>query len=165
MSPVDFTIEQLVGAPLGTVEQRLLDADFVAATSELPKLGDCRLLERSESGDRVTVRIHRRFDDRLPAAVTAVVDPAKLSWIEEIEHDLSTHVSRCTFAPEHYPDRLKAGYRATLETMGDRTHRLVDGQLSIRAFLASRPVERAIVSGLREYSEAEAELLSTWESS
>lgn len=160
---MDFTIEQTIDAPLSQVEQRLFDADFISASSALPKLGDCRLLDSSESGDRVELRVHRKFEDGLPAAVTAVVDPAKLTWVEEIEHDLTTHVSRCTFVPEFYANRLRAEYRSTLTpTDSGGTLRVATGSLSVKALLASRTVERAIISGLREYAAAEADLLGSW---
>ncbi len=160
---MDFTIAQDISAPVTVVEQRLFDADFIIASSALPKLGDCQLLNRTDSGNRIQAQIHRRFEDDLPSAVAAVVDPAKLSWVEEIEHDLTTHVSRCTFVPEFYRNRLSANYRATLErSPGGGTLRVAKGRLSVKAFLASRTVERAIVSGLREYAAAEAELLGSW---
>lgn len=160
---MDFTIEQDIDAPLADVERRLLNADFIMASSALPKLADCRLVDLTETSDRVEARIHRRFDDDLPSAVTAVIDPAKLTWVEEIEHDLGTHVSRCRFVPEFYGNRLSAEYRATLEpTPSGGTRRVARGALSVKAFLASRTVERAIVSGLREYSQAEAGLLGSW---
>ena len=93
-----------------------------------------------------------------------MVDPDKLTWVEEVEHDLTTHVSRCRFVPEFYANRLRADYRATLEPTPDGgTLRTAEGRLSVKALLASRTVERAIISGLREYAEAEAELLGSWE--
>ena len=160
---MDFTIEQDIPAPLADVERWLLDADFITASSDLPKLSDCRLLDLTEAGNRVEARIHRRFDDHLSPAVTAVIDPAKLTWVEEVEYDLDTHVGRCTFVPEFYGNKFSAEYRSTLEpTASGGTLRVARGQLSVKAFLASRTVERAIVSGLSEYSQAEAELLGSW---
>jgi hypothetical protein len=42
------------------------------------------------------------------------------------------------------------------------TERLANGTLTVRAPLAGGRVERAIVSGLQEYSAAEADLITEW---
>jgi hypothetical protein len=49
-----------------------------------------------EQGDRVIVRVHYRFTADLPSAALAVIDPDKLTWIEETTYDLehATSTSR-----------------------------------------------------------------------
>jgi hypothetical protein len=159
---VEFQIDQQIATSRPETEARLLDPPFVAATSALPKLSDCQVLDKHVEGRRVRLQIHRRFDDRLNAAVTAVIDPAKLTWVEEVVYDLDRHQGSHTIRPDHYADRLTGSYTTTIEETPDGCRRIASGHIRVRVLFGAGPVERAIVSGLREYAEAEAELLATW---
>jgi hypothetical protein len=159
---VDFRIAQQIDAPVTVVEERLLDPDVIAATADLRPLADCRLLDLDRRGDQVTVRIHRRFAAPLPAAVTAVIDPRRLTWVEEVVVDLARHTGAHRIVPDHYPKLLQCEFRTALHDLGGTTAREAAGWLRARVLLGAGPVERAIVSGLREYAEAEADLLGHW---
>jgi hypothetical protein len=159
---VDFQIRQEIGAPLAAVEARLTDAAFIAATGALAPLADCRLLDVSTSAGRTRARIHRRFAADLPSVVTAVVDPRRLTWVEEALFDHSDHTASHRIVPEHYGDLLQCSYRTTLRSDGDHTVRDARGTLRVRVLIGGKQVERAIVSGLTDYAAAEATLLATW---
>jgi hypothetical protein len=159
---MNFRIEQRIPAPLAAVEAALLDRDFVAATAKLPKLGDPDLLEQERDGDRVRQRIRYRFTAELSPAVTRVVDPAKLTWIDDARYDLTSHISRHRILPDHYADRLEAAYDVTLEPLGDSTRRVATGELKVRVPLVGGRVERVIVDGIEEHAAAEADLLGRW---
>jgi len=162
LSGVDFEIRQQIDAPLDAVEAALHDAAFIEATGVLHPLADCRLLDARADGSRWHLRIHRRFAAKLPAAVTAIVDPRRLTWTEEVELDTDQHLGRHQILPDHYGDLLQGSFQTTARALGDRTERIATGQVRVRVLLGARTVERAIVSGLSEYAAAEAELLSTW---
>ncbi len=157
-----FRIEQRIAAPLGAVEAALLNRDFVAATADLPKLGAPELLELERDGDRAHERIRYRFTAELSGAVTRVVDPKKLTWVDDARYDLTAHTSRHRILPDNYADRLQATYDVVLESLGDSTRRVATGELTVRVPLVGGRVERAIVSGLEEHAAAEAELLGRW---
>lgn len=161
---VDFRIEQRIAGPVDAVAQAFVDARFVAATAGLPKVGGAELLDQQRDGDRVRQRIRYRFTGELSSAVTRVVDRDRLTWVDEAEHDLTTFRSEHRIVPDHYADRLHAGYATQLEPDGDgaRTRTLVTGTLTVRMPLVGGRVERAIVSGLEEHAAAEAELLGHW---
>jgi hypothetical protein len=159
---VRFRIEQRIPAPLTAVEAALLDREFIAATASLPKLGAPELLEQEREGDRVHQRIRYRFTAELSSAVTRVIDPDKLTWVDDARYDLTSHTSRHRILPDHYADRLQASYDVTLEPLGDSTRRVTAGELTVRVPLVGGRVEHAIVSGLEEHAGAEAELLGTW---
>jgi hypothetical protein len=158
---VDFTIDQTIAAPLGAVEAALLEADFITATADLPNLGHSTLLDSSVDGSTVTARIQRRFTGQLSSMVTRVVDPSKLTWVEEVSYDLLAHRGTHTIVPDNYADRLTSSYTTELTGSGDTTGRVARGTLDVRAPIARRRVEGAIVSGLDEYAQAEADLLAT----
>ena len=107
---MNFRIEQRIPAPLDAVEAALLDSDFVAATADLPKLGAPELLENTRDGDRAHQRIRYHFTAQLSGAVTRVVDPAKLTWVDDATYDLTSHTSRHCILPDNYANRLRAAY-------------------------------------------------------
>lgn len=128
----------------------------------LPKLGGIEPLERSVSGEIVHQRIRFRFTGHLPGAVTAVVDPEKLSWIQETEHDLDSGSTTFRLLPDHYPDRLRASGVFEVHADGDGSRREITGEVRVRAPLVAGRVEGAIVSGLKEYLAAEAPRVDAW---
>jgi hypothetical protein len=159
---VDFTIAQrLAGAP-AMVENVLLDPEFVVARASLPKLGEPELLEYMREGHTARQRIRLRFTARLAPAVTAVIDPARLTWADDATYDLDAHTAEHRVVPDHYADRLQCSYRAVLEAVEDGTHRVLTGTVKVRMMLVGGKVERAIVSGLHEHAEAEAALINEW---
>jgi hypothetical protein len=159
---VKFRIDQRIPAPLAAVEAALLDREFIAATAQLPKLGAPEMLENARDGDRAHQRIRYRFTAQLSGAVTRVVDPGKLTWVDDARYDLTAHTSRHRIVPDNYGDRLKASYDVSLEPLGDSTRRLVTGELTVHVPLVGGRVERAIVDGLEEHANAEAELIGRW---
>jgi hypothetical protein len=159
---VKFRIEQRIPAPLDAVEEALLDREFIAATAQLPKLGEPDLLDQERDVDRVRQRVRYRFTAELSPAVRRVVDPAKLTWIDDARYDLTSHTSRHRILPDSYADRLEASYDVALEALGESTRRIATGQLNVRVPLVGGRVEHAIVSGLEEHAAAEAELLGRW---
>lgn len=159
---MDFVIEQhLPGAP-AAIERILLDETFVEARASLPKLGDPDLLDSSIDGTQARQRTRFRFTGELSSAVTAVIDAQKLTWVDDATYDLEAHTAEHRVLPDHYADRLQCSYRATITEEPDGSRRLLDGSLKVRMLLVGSKVEGAIVSGLREYAVAEAELIAGW---
>lgn len=156
---MDFTIEQRLAGDVDSVEAVLLDPSYTAARSELPKLGDPEMLELTRDGDTVRQRVRLRFTAQLSSAVTAVVDPERLTWIDDATWDTAAHRAEHTVVPDHYADRLQCTYSETLFADGDGTRRVLDGRLRVKVVLVAGLVERAIVSGLRDYASAETPLL------
>jgi hypothetical protein len=159
---VQFTIEQQIAGTPTRVEAVLLDPAFVAARASLPKLGDPELLENTRDGDRAHQRIRLRFTGDLAPTVTAVVDPARLTWVDDATYDLATHIAEHHIVPDHYADRLSCSYRATLQAADSGTRRVLSGTVKVRMLLVGGKVEGAIVSGLREHAVAETVLIDEW---
>ena len=159
---MDFTIEQsLAGAP-GTVQDVLLDPAFIAARAQLPKLGDAELLECTRDDTSAHLRVRLRFTADLSPAVTAVIDPQKLTWVDDARFDLAALQADHTIEPDNYADRLTSTYQSVLATDGPGTRRVLTGTVKVRMLLVGGKVEGAIVSGLRDYAVSEAELLNSW---
>jgi hypothetical protein len=159
---VNFDFEQHIDAPPDAVAEALVNPAFIAATAGLPRLGEPELLDQHRDGDRVLQRVRYRFTGDLGAAVTAFVDPDRLSWVDVADFELSARRSRHRIVPDHYPHRLVAAYATVLEPEGKGSWRFVTGSLRVLVLLVGGRAERAIVSGLEEHAAAEAELLERW---
>ena len=161
-SPVDFTIEQqLAGTPAAVIDV-LLDPAFVDARAALPKLGDAELLELTRDGESARQRVRLRFTAELAPAVTAVVDRDRLTWVDVATYDLAGHRAEHTIEPDHYADRLSCSYSDVVTPADGGARRVLGGSLRVRMPLVGGRVERAIVSGLRDYAVAETALLNAW---
>ena len=67
------------------------------------------------------------------------------------------------YQPDHYPDRLRARAVERFEpaSLGG-TDRTVEGELTVKLFMAGRTVERALVSGLQDWLVNETVAVDRW---
>lgn len=166
-----FRIEQRFRAPLAAVEAAYVDPAFLARLASLPKLGAPTLLDQVVDGDLVHQKIRFRFTGDVSSAVRRVVDPARLTWVEESTFDRRTHVTTWRIVPDHYAGMIRCAgtFRLTEEDDGGSgagaTRRTAEADIKVNVPLVGGKVERAIVSGLEEHAAAEVEILEDWLSS
>jgi hypothetical protein len=155
-----FQLEQVIDGPVDAVARVYTETRFYELLGELPKLGRPEVLDRSEDGSVVRLAVRFRFTGNLSPAVTRMIDPGRLSWVEESVHDLEHHTVTFHMKPDNYADRLRFDGSSRFEPAGDgRTRRLAEGDVVVRVPLVGRAVEGAIVSGLREHLAAEVEVV------
>jgi hypothetical protein len=159
---VHFELEQQIAAAPAAVASAFASAEFYEALGGLPKLGTPHVLSRDVDGDVVELRVRYQFSGDLSSAVRRVIDPKKLTWVEESTHDLAARQVTFRLAPDHYPDRLKCSGRYRFSPSGEGTARHCEADLSVRAALVGRLVEQAIVSGLEEHLEDEVALVESF---
>jgi hypothetical protein len=99
---------QRLAAPLDAVETAFVDPAFLAELRALPKLGRPELLEQRSEGPIVFQRVRYAFVGHLSAAVRAVVDPDRLSWVEQSTLDRRTHHTHFDIVPDNYGHLLEA---------------------------------------------------------
>lgn len=160
-----FRVEQRFQAPLHAVEAALLDPAFLGCLAHVPELGEPELLASETDGHVVRQRVRYRFTGALSPAVTAVVDPARLTWVEETTFDRTAHRGEHRIVPDHYANRLHSSYTTRLEPAGgggDATVRATEGDVRVRFPLVGGRVEKAIVGGLTEHAHLEAQVLTRW---
>lgn len=157
-----FDVTQTIAAPADEVAEAYASAELYEVLTGSDKLGPPHVLSREQDGRHVTLRIRYQFIATLSSAVTAVVDPDRLTWVEQSVHDLDDLSVAVRLHPDHYADRLRCSgtYRYTPE--GDATVRRIEGDLKVKALLVSGAVEKAIVSGLREHLSTEAEAVEVY---
>ncbi len=159
-----FEVVQHLNASVDVVEATLVDPDFLAALSSLQELGHPELLEQRHEGERVRQRVRFAFTGSLSSAVTAVIDPAKLTWVEETVQDRRTHTTTMMIVPDHYAGIFSSNAWIRLVPGRDpgTSIRTASGEVTVRVPLVGGRVEAAIVSGLPDHAEQEAKLLEQW---
>ena len=149
-------VQHLPGSPSDAI-RLYADPAFHTSLTGLTKVDTPTLVERTVTADGVRVRLHYRFTAHLPGAVTAVVDPDRLSWTEETLYRFEPMTASTVLHPDHYADKLTASITSRFEANGADTVRRVAGELKVRMLLVGGQVERAIVSGLEEHLAEESE--------
>jgi hypothetical protein len=161
-----FTIDQTFAGPLDAVEAAFVDPAFLERLSTLPKLGRPTLVHRVETGDLVHQWVKYAFTGEVSSAVRRVVDPARLTWVEESTLDRRTHRTTWRIVPDHYRNLLRS--EGTFQLTADpddptgRTTRRAEGELRVTVPLVGGKVERAIVDGLRDHAAQEESVLDDW---
>jgi hypothetical protein len=156
-----FELVQRYASSPDEVHRAYADPALYPSLTGLPKLGDIAVVDhRGDPVDQLRIRFH--FTGHLPAAVTAVVDPARLSWVQDTTVDHAARRASFRMVPDHYPDRLRSHGIATVTADPTGARRTVAGELTVQALLVAGRVERAIVSGLEEYLAAEAPVVDEW---
>jgi hypothetical protein len=161
-----FEITQEIAGPPEAVARIYTEARFYEVLGDLPKLGEPEVLDRREDGSVVRLAIRFRFTGDLSPAVTRVVDPAKLTWVEESVHDLERRTVTFELHPDHYADRLRSAGSSRFEPAADGvTRRVTEGDLAVKVPLllgggtVGGAVERAIISGLRDHFATEVDVV------
>ena len=156
-----FHAEQRFSVPSDRLLALFTDADFYSTLTGLPKISVPEIVDHSASGDTVRISMRQRYTGDLPSAALAFIDPARLTWVEELVFDLSERRATTRLLPDHYPDRLTcSGVYVFADSDGGSTRRL-EGELKVRAPLVGGRVEQALVSGLQEHAAAEQQLIES----
>jgi hypothetical protein len=152
---MDFTVTQAFDADAERVARAYASADLYGHLVGLPKLSTPEVLHHREDNGLVHLQIRYRFVGDLSPAVTALIDPRRLTWVEHSTHDLAARTVRYRLVPDHYADRLQSSGSCLVTPEGSGCVRTVAGRLKVKALAVGGAVERAIVSGLREHLDAE----------
>ena len=146
-----FRIEQRFAADVDAVARAYTDPDLYAALDGLPKLSRPEVVRREADGDTVEIDVRYHFGGELSSAARAIIDPARLTWVERSVHDLAARTVWFTMVPDHYADRFKCSGSYRFEAMEGGCRRSGEGDLRVKALLVAGAVEGAIVSGLKEH--------------
>lgn len=157
-----FTVEQRFAAGAEETAAAFTDPELYAGFAALPKVSVPDVLARERDGDLVRLRVRYRFAGELSSAARTVIDPAKLTWVDESVHDVARRHVRFVLHPEHHGDRFRCSgdYRIEPDAEGCRRHATID--LKVSAPFVGGAVERAIASGLREHLADEAEVVEAY---
>jgi hypothetical protein len=152
---VRFRLEQRFRADPDAVAEAYTDPELYQRLAAAATLGRPEFLQRTGGGDRVETRVRYRFCGNLSSAARKVVDPARLSWVEESAHDLAERRVSFRMVPDNYADRFRSAGSYSFEPDGDGTLRITEGDLTVKVPLVGGTVGRAIVSGLADHLRGE----------
>lgn len=157
-----FELKQRFRAAPDAVAAAFCDPAYYEALAESPGLGRPEVIGVQRDGDVVDLRVRYRFNGQLSSAARSVLDPARLTWVEESRHRLADRTVSFRMVPDHYADRFSSSGSYRFDPAPDdptATVRLAQGELKVRAPLVGGSVERAIVSGLQEHLADEVTVL------
>ena len=160
-----FSFEQRYAAPPDVVMAAFTDPELYPTYHGLTKVAPPEVISCRDDGDEVHLRLQMRFIAPLNSAVTAVVDPAKLTWVQDELYDPAAGRVAVRFDPDNYADRISCSgsYLFTADPAdANRTVRRIEGDFKVKVFLVGGQVEKAMVSGLREHYDEEQPLVERW---
>ena len=157
-----FAVDQDLPGTVEEVLAVLCDPGFVPELGALPKVGPPELLEHRVADGTLHQRVRYRFTAALSPAVTRVIDPSRLVFVDDATYDLAAATATFRIIPEHYANRLKCSGRHRLVARSGGCRRRTEGDLTVSYPLVGRAVERAILAGLEEHLGAEADLIGRW---
>jgi Protein of unknown function (DUF2505) len=166
---VKFRIDQVFAATVASVCGALVDADYLTqGMAKLPDIGSPVVESQEQVGSSVRQQLRYFFKGNLPSAVTRVINPSKLSWVEDTTIDVAANRAKFTMTPVHYQQFFRCSGEWILATVdtprGPKTLRRIEGNLKVNSpvpFLGGQ-IERAIVSGLQERLALEPAVLEAW---
>lgn len=159
---MNFDIVQDLTAPADTIDAALVDPGFLIRMAKLPKLGSAEVVDQRREGDVIYQDVRYLFEAEMSRAVTRVVDPKLMTWIERSVCDLTTHETQCEIRPDHYGGLLHGRYQSTIVVIGSSARRTITGEVKVKMPFVGGKVEGAIVGGLRENAAAQVALLNEW---
>ncbi|MEZ5320689.1 MAG: DUF2505 family protein [Microthrixaceae bacterium] len=154
-----FEVQQRFSRPAAAVAAVYSDPSTYERLPEFGRISRPDVLGCDRHGSVVTLRLHYRFVADLPAAALAVIEPAKLTWVEETRFDLGTLTAVVRLLPDHYPQKMSASARTRFVDEAPGSTRSVEGDLRVRVPLVGGRVERVVIDGLREHLTVEARLV------
>lgn len=161
-------MDQAIRVERAVVEDAFDDPGFYQALGTMDSLSPPQVLERRpDPADPqvVHLRVRYAFAGRLAPPVRAVIDPAKVTWVDHSTLDRVRHRVDFEMVPEHYGDRFACSGSYRFEPDAEdpgTTHQLMEGVVTVRYPLVGGLVERGIVLGLRQHLGEEAAVLERW---
>jgi len=155
-----FSVDQVISAEPDAVQAAFCDDRLYPALGALPGIAPPEVLEKEERDGQVCLRIRYRFNGSLAPPARAVLDPARLSWIDSSTIDVQARHTQWEILPEHYGRNLSCtGEYTFLPGAGGRTTQHIEGDLRVRWPLVGPIVERALLTGLRQHLAGEADIV------
>jgi hypothetical protein len=153
-----FRAEHEFSGPADAVAALLTDPEF-HRDLELPDLSLPEIVEAKVDGDAAHLRLRYEFVGRLDPIAARLVGGRRLTWLQDLDLDLTSGAGRLRFALEAEPKKLHARADFTIQPLGSdpgRSVRRLDGQLVVSVFPIGGMAEGRLVPGLQRRLDIEA---------
>ena len=157
-----ITVDQPLAATADAVMAALTDAQFYERLGAMPNIGPPQLVFQQRDGDQVQQRVQYHFSGELSQAVRRVLDPDRITWVDESTVDCARRRALFRIVPDHYANRLTCTGDYWIEPTPDGCVQHLRFDLRVHYPVVGPLVERAIASGLRQNVEHEAAILEAW---
>jgi hypothetical protein len=158
---VRFDLEHRFDAPVTAVEDAMVDPAYLEAL-RLPDVAPPTVLGVDTNGTTVTSRIAFEYTGSLDPIAQRVLRGNQIGWVQEVVLDRAAHRARFTVIPATHADRLRCSGTYELRDVGDKTTRVISGELKISVPLVASRAEKMIVPGLVRRMRLEADCLDDW---
>jgi hypothetical protein len=158
-----FTVDQRFTDDADVVARAFADPALYATFPDGGKLARPEVVSHEVVGGVVRLAIRYRFVGDLSSAARAVLDPARLTWVEHSTHDLAARTTTYELRADHYADRFKCAgtFRITADP-GGGCERHVEGDLKVRAPLVGGKVERTLIGDLQTHLRSEVAVVGAF---
>jgi Protein of unknown function (DUF2505) len=158
-----FATEQRYPAPPPDVIAAYLDPALFDSLTGLDPVRAVEVVDIAQEGQSAYARVRYQFTAALPSAARALVDPARLTWVQESRFDLGAGSERLVIVPDHYGNLLAASADVSYGAApGGGTLRAVAGELTVHGvpFFLRGKVERVLVDGLTAHLRQEQDAVT-----
>jgi hypothetical protein len=154
---VNFSFDQAVDVSPEVAMCAYGEPSFYDGREPVDNISVLEVVDHQDNDTSILIAVRFKFTGSISAAVKAVIDPDKMSWVTHTEVLLEERRTTFTVLADHYPDRLTSsgGYVFADGTSPNSAVVTVAGELKVHVPLVGRTVERTIESGLRAYIETE----------
>jgi hypothetical protein len=154
---VNFSFDQAVDVSPEVAMCASGEPSFYDGREQVDNISVIEVVDHQDNDTSLLIEVRFKFTGSISAAVKAVIDPGKMSWVTRTEVLLEERRTTFTVLPDHYPDRLtcSGGYVFADGPTPNTAVITVAGELKVHVPLVGRTVERTIESGLHAYIETE----------
>jgi hypothetical protein len=154
---VNFSFDQVVDVSPEVAMCAYGEPSFYDGREPVDNISVLEVVDHQDNDTTVLISVRFKFTGSVSAAVKAVIDPDKMSWVTRTEVLLEERRTNFTVLPDHYPDRLTSSgsYVFADGPTPNSAVITVAGELKVHVPLVGRTVERTIESGLHAYIETE----------
>jgi hypothetical protein len=156
-----FGFEQRWTTSVARVVDLYTDEEFWSSVSGFSRTTPPEVIEVRRDADTAFTALRWRLNVDLPPQATRFIDPDDVAWVENTSWDLRRATAGVQFVPAQGASLMTASANVAVVADGDEAVRRVTGELRVRIPLLGGRVERAVIDGVEEHLDEEAEVVAS----